>query len=277
MNTSRTLWSGHVSRLVVLAAALALSGCASVNHLREAQDAFNEASSLANAARVDSFAKPPTLDAGLAAPAAAVDREVRVRALYASALVSLDQAGADEAKLRADGLLGTARTLRALTLWRLGSYQKAIDAAEAALRIGEDQLLPRDKVLLHAIPALVHVDEAFDLMQKESAAGISAPTLARIDALLIGEGGAIASLESQCRGLAPDDPMLGYLLQAELAGYVNYKNAHLRTADPAAAHGLGELRPAASKIVDAFEKHLRDRHVENTQPLILFWQSALSL
>jgi hypothetical protein len=276
MKPNRTPALKIFARWLALACVAAFSGCASVNHLREAQEAFNEASALANDARFESFAKPPTLDAALAAPSAAIDREARIRALYASALVSLDQAGADEAKLRADGLLGTAETLRALTFWRLGAFAKAVAAAEAAAQLGDEQLLPRDKILLRAVPSLVHIDEAFDLMQKESAAGISVETLARIDALLIGASGAIDALDAQCRVLASDDPMLGYLLQAKLAGYANYKNAHLRAADTATVHGLGELTGAAAATVNAFETHLRTRGVENTPPLVLFWQATLS-
>src|SRR4051812_28872527 len=99
-----------------LALLLALaSGCASVNRLREAHDAFNQAAAVENAQRFDS--NPASATASLSA----------VRTGYASALLSLDKMeSADERSLRQDGLWGTALTLKALCQWRLGQFQQAL-------------------------------------------------------------------------------------------------------------------------------------------------------
>jgi hypothetical protein len=189
-----------ITLLLVLAA-----GCASVNRLREAQDAFNQAAMLENAQRFD--ASPANAGVNLAAP----------RSGYASALLSLNQlAPDDEKRLRQDGLWGTTLTLKALSQWRLGQFQPALDSAAEAQKTAGDQLYPRDRVMLEALPGLIKTDQAYSKLLS------SGTPLADIEALLIGDHGAVNNIQRGRDLVDKDHPVQIYLLQAQLAAFRNY-------------------------------------------------------
>jgi hypothetical protein len=191
--------------------AFTFAGCATthVNHLRDAQNAFNEA-----AARENQFRLQPNSDA----PAA-------IEAGYTSVILSLGRLqGDDEAvnRLRADRLYGSALALKAMAYWRLRKYDEARAAAESARREG---LEPgsRDYAFTTALPGLIRNDQAYALLYtpRDPAAGRD-QRLAEIESLI---GGAEPPLADARRSLGADHPMQAYLGSAGLAMIKNLVDA----------------------------------------------------
>ncbi len=229
--------------LLAVAAALifvaASTGCQSVNHLREAQDSFSQAAAAENAARLD-------LTQTTQSPADSLAGMASARSGYASALLSLTQlAGADEAKLKQDKLWGTALTLKALCEWRLGRAD-ALTTAEQALNAG-DQLFPRDRALMTALPGLILTDQAYAKTLRDTATTNAANRQAEfteVERMLVGDNGAIARIERARALVEPDHPIQVYFVQAELAAFRNYSVARRR-------YGLGTLSGSDLAYVNA--------------------------
>lgn len=224
-----------IGRSIAIAALVGLaSGCASINHLREAQDAFNQAAASDNALRFDSKAS----DA-----AAAI---IAVRSGYASALLSLEklESSKQQAELRNNGLWGTALTLKALTQWRLGQFDKAVATADQARQNAGDQIYPRDQAVVTALPGLVKTDQAYDKIFRQNT------TLTEVEGLLIGERGAVADIQRARAQTDKDHPVQVYLVQAQLAAYRNYQvaldrlknHATVAATDPARTNANGQLK-----------------------------------
>ena len=72
-----------------------------------------------------------------------------------------------ERPLKADSLLGTAYTLKALLEWRLGDFNSSINTVEKT-RIDNVKLFPRDRALLDALPSLIKNDQAKQFMDTKS-------------------------------------------------------------------------------------------------------------
>jgi len=230
-------------------AALLAASCVSVNHLREAQETFNQAAAAENALRLDSK------------PADAVATSGSVRSGYASALLSLEKLEPDDQqKLRADGLWGTTLTLKALAQWRLGLYDKALETARDAQKNAGDQLYPRDRTVLIALPGLIKTDQGFNKT-------LSKAPLADVEALLIGDNGAVTDLETARNTVDKGHPIQLYLIQAQLAAYRNYQvaldllknHATVPANDPARTNANAQLKQLnqllqAQKSGDAGDK-----------------------
>jgi hypothetical protein len=189
-------------------------GCAQVNHLREAQDAFNQAAHTENALR---FNPVPNSDVASLSAAA--------RTGYASVLVSLDRLDPQEInRLKGDKLWGNVLALKALSQWRLRLYPQAKQTAAAALQLPVDALHPRDRTLMAALPALIRIDQVHhfislgegieneEISKNDFDANISSPLLY-----------ASTILDEARRLAAPDEPIQIYLIQAQLAAYRNLK------------------------------------------------------
>jgi hypothetical protein len=202
-------------QLIVALLVAVAAGCVSVNRLREAEDSFNRAATTENTLR---FNSTQPLTSGSDAPAA----WSAARNGYASALLSLEklQPG-DEKSLRQDGLWGTTLTLKALCQWRLGQFQPALDSAAEAQKTASDQIYPRDRAVLAALPGLIKTDQAYNKILTNGTTGNSA-LLVEVEALLIGPNGAVANVQS-ARGLVDrDHPVQVFLIQSQLAAYRNY-------------------------------------------------------
>ena len=148
-------------RAVALLWCVVVAGCAEVNRLREAQDAFSRAAELENRARFEYRS-----DAGGFTGAA---ETTAARAGYGAALLELEQLSGDsraKASLQADGLWGTALALRALCEWRLGLHDRALASAEEAAAAG-DPLGPRDRTMMAALPGLVMTDQLFAKLDRK--------------------------------------------------------------------------------------------------------------
>jgi hypothetical protein len=237
MNTNPTIdrrrLPGFGSALFSLALAAVLTvGCASVNRLREAQDSFNQAASAENAARFD--ANPSDTTASL----------VSARSGYASALLSLAKIESkDQASLQHDGLWGAALSLKSLCQWRLSQYEQALVSVEQARNSGTNQIHPRDRALLAALPGLIKVDQAYSKILNQA-------PLADVKDLLVGDNGAVANLQAARALVDKDHPVQIYLIQGQLAAYRNYtvaldrldNHATVAAADPARAKAIAQLK-----------------------------------
>jgi hypothetical protein len=203
------------------------SGCASVNRLREAQESFNEAAAEDNKLRFDAALQDRP-------SAAALVQNTTIQNGYASALLSLEKLEArDVGRLKQDKLWGNVLALKALAQWRLGLLDKALVTAREAQQAGADQVLPRDRALLLALPGLIKTDEAFAALQRLPAApdaGQRAATLANVQLLIADAGHAID------HGRAAADaghPVHVYLIQAKLAALRNLQSARERLGEGA--------------------------------------------
>jgi len=229
------LWRGISLALILTLAA----GCQSVNRLREAQDAFNQA---ATSDMRTVFGAGATVNESVGPDA--VGQWVGGRNLYGSALISLNKMDRkDERVLREEKLWGAKLTLEALCYWKLGNYEKALNIAQEAQKT--DQLFPRDQAVLQALPGLVMIDYAFDLRPKAAMAKDDSQTSAnkivklargadltnlvnQIEALTVKPGGAIEVIEAarSPRLIEASHPVHIYFIQAELAAYRNFRKGY---------------------------------------------------
>jgi hypothetical protein len=237
-------------RLFALALALALSvGCQSINHLREAQNAFNDAAREELATLADpQLSDPNTLATG------PVLQWSKVRNLYGSALVSLAKIkGEEENELRAEKLWGAKMTLEALCHWKLGGYAKAEAAAKEAQNTAAEQLYPRDRALLAALPGLIQNDYSYDLLVNTAPQSPLERTnlFERVRPLLVGSDGAISIIEEarSASVIETNHPVHIYLIQCQLAAYRNYRRAYELT-DRTGDRRDSEPHQAAQKHLD---------------------------
>jgi hypothetical protein len=242
--------------LLVLAA-----GCGSVNHLREAQDAFNQAAAAENVQRFD--ASPADAVVNLAAP----------RSGYASALLSLSKlAPNDEKRLRQDGLWGTTLTLKALSQWRLGQFQSALASAAEAQKTAAEQLYPRDRAVLAALPGLIKTDQAYSKIQT------SGTPFADVEALLIGDNGAVDNIQRGRDLVDKDHPVQIYLLQAQLAAYLNYLVGQDRLNNHATVPPEHPARVKANAQLKELDRLLKMQQPGSpNQGLVNYWAQRCAL
>lgn len=144
---------------VLVVVAMALSACDHINHLREAQRAFDEAAAADNGARLG---RGPSA-AALQAP---VGVAVSQTSGYAAVVQGLNLMSDTEiAKLREDRLLTNALMLKAYAYWRLGEHDKALAIksgpfAEELKGIPAAQQPQRDVALMEALPGfLINTEE----------------------------------------------------------------------------------------------------------------------
>ena len=234
---------------------LLVAGCATdVNRLREAQDSFNQAASAENALRFDRKASDALASMGA------------VRSGYASALLSLENLSSkDEAALRQDGLWGSALTLKALTQWRLGQYDRAIATAEQAKQSASDQMYPRDRALIAALPGLVKTDQAYNKILLTNA------PLSDIKALLVGEHGAVADIQKARQQLDREHPLQIYLIQAQLAAFRNYQVGTDYLGNHSTVTADDEARVKANSQLKDLDRLLRTQGPELRSNLVNYW------
>lgn len=256
-----------VLALVVLAA-LAV-GCASVNHLREAQEAFNEAVTLETTLRFDAaLAEGPTQ--------AQLAQNTTVQNGYASALLSLDRLESrDVDRLKRDGLWGNVLALKALAQWRLGLTDDAQSTARELQQAGAGPVHPRDRALLLALPGLIRTDEAFAALQRvpaEPSPAQRAATLRNVQLLVADAGEAI----DRGRGAVdPAHPVHVYLIQARLAALRNLQVGHERLGDGDARALPPERRAEVQHQLKELKCHAE--RLGATPEIVTYWAGRFTL
>ena len=249
---------------------IALIGCAEINHLREAQDAFNQAAHTENSLR---FNPLPNAEAASLSAAA--------RTGYASVLVSLDRLNPQEVqRLRQDKLWGNVLALKALAQWRLRLYPQAKKTANAALELPGDELHPRDRTLMTALPALIRIDQVHhfislreiqdneEMSKSDFDANIRTPLL-----------NATTILDEARRLVAPDEPVQIYLIQAQLAAYRNLKIGYRKFAPEGRDSVPSEFRNAAQdRLQDLSDVLLATiGSGKERSNLLLYWHKLIGL
>jgi tetratricopeptide (TPR) repeat protein len=203
--------------ILILLSIAGVAGCADINRLREAQNAFDQAAQAENTLR---FHPVPGSEGSVTLAAAA-------RAGYTSALTSLSKlSDADVQKLRQDKLWGNVLVLKAMAYWRLQNYAAALDTAQEALGLQPDDVHPRDKAILKALPGLIRIDQVYSF--------IAYKALGENESMLVDEFqtsvesplvNAEEILETARAVVLPNEPVQIYLIQAQLAAYRNLKTA----------------------------------------------------
>jgi len=254
----------------VLVFTVSTIGCAEINHLREAQDAFNQAAYAENALR---FNPVPNSEAASLSAAA--------RTGYASVLISLDRLDSQEiGRLKEDKLWGNVLALKALTEWRLRLYPQAKKTAAAALDLTDDELHPRDRTLMTALPALIRIDQAHHFIslreRKENEEMPKNDFDANIGTPLLN---AATILDEARRLVAPDEPVQIYLIQAQLAAYRNLKIGYRKFAPEGRDSVPGELKNQAQDRLQDLSDVLLATMGSGTERsnLLLYWHKLTGL
>jgi hypothetical protein len=255
---------------VALLFSLAGIGCAQVNHLREAQDAFNQAAHAENALR---FSPAPNTEAASLSVAAHTG--------YASVLVSLDRLDPHEISgLKGDKLWGNVLALKALTQWRLRLYPQAKKTATAALQLSVDELHPRDRTLMTALPALIRIDQVhhfISLRERNENEEISKHDFdANIRTPLLN---ATTILDEARRVVTLDEPIQVYLIQAQLAAYRNLKIGYRKFSPQGRDSVPGALKnEAQDRLQDLSDVLLATVGSGNERSdLLLYWHKLTGL
>ena len=245
-------------------------GCAQVNHLREAQDAFNQAAHAENALR---FNPVPNAEA--------VSLSAAARTGYAGVLVSLDRLDPQEiSRLKGDKLWGNVLALKALTQWRLRLYPQAKKTATAALQLPFDELHPRDRTLMTALPALIRIDQVHHFIslregnENEEISKDNFDTNIRTPLL-----NATTILDEARRLVAPDEPIQIYLIQAQLAAYRNLKIGYRKFSPEGRDSVPGAVKnEAQDRLQDLSDVLLATIGSGNERSnLLLYWHKLIGL
>lgn len=255
---------------------LLLTGCAEVNHLRDAQSAFSEAARVENELRTSGSTTTEANELIL---------ESEVRAKYASAIASIDSLTNKQiSSLKSDKLWGVALTIKAMSYWRLGGYDEMDNVANLAAGLKDDEIYPRDKALLLALPGLRRVDEAQAIVaasikgkNQEHNEAIKKERLKAVERLV---GNAATILNQARQSVSEEHSVRSYLIQAELAGYKNLQDGRNKFTG-------GSLNSAEKKEVEqllieldcSYKKSLEDSYdlLLVRAKVILAWQERFGL
>jgi len=164
-----------VKFLILIIVSLGIAGCVShAKTLREAQDNFNGAASLENQIKID-----PLATDSIAATSQAL-------AGYKLTLETVTKLIDEKEKaLKADNLLGSAYTLKALSQWRLGNYEAAVATVNKVKSAQDITLFPRDKAIIDALRGLIKNDQAYTMMNAKDQNNSPVHSFAEIKTLLM--------------------------------------------------------------------------------------------
>lgn len=164
-----------VQSTVLVALVMMASACGTIRHIREAQDAFNNA---AEAERAAPFETDPS--ARWVSTAAA---EYRLALGLTARELRDNRQALDE-----DDLLGTALMLKALCIWRLGDLgemplqgNELTSALDVVSAFGPEKLGTRDRTLFFALPGLRDHDLGLRAADYEGAKSFFTSAVQKID------------------------------------------------------------------------------------------------
>jgi len=146
---------------------LLANSCAQLNYLNDAQDIFNQGASLENQQTLSKFTTVETDLNALQDLSSSRLSSLSPASYYSLAYAEVKNALEKEAKLREDGVLGSALTLKALCEWKLELYAEASRSAQSALRAIEagPVTLTRDQAVMTALDGLMDIDQAYTSFQ----------------------------------------------------------------------------------------------------------------
>jgi len=272
-----------LSLLVLTCFILVSNGCAEINHLRDAQSSFNEAAQLENQLKLEGGGMPT--DSENLRENKNLMKEAEVRAGYSSAINSIDGLTQKEKqKLKEGKLWGVALTIKAMSYWRLGDYDKMETTAHEINSISEEQVYARDRALLLALPGLRRVDEAHaklnapvDAESEEQKTELKKERLAAIERLI---KNASDSFLKARQSVSEQHQVRAYLYQAELAGYKNLLDARAKQTGGGTL-SINEENHVAKLIQDldcAFNKSLSGDDLATAQiQVIAMWTKAFGM
>jgi hypothetical protein len=182
---------------------ITLCGCQSyIANYSAAQKHFNMASQI----RMNQMFEPVL---GANAENAVIESN-QIQTNYALALKLISEIiEKNKLALTNDQLLGNAYTIKALSEWKLGKTDKAL-VTQALAQKHMDQLFPRDKALMMALPGLIKADQA-------NAKLLSGGDYVVIKDLIIGGNGAFNDFDNALKLVDEKHPVRFYFLMSKLA------------------------------------------------------------
>lgn len=243
-----------------------LVSCPSVNHVREAQEAFSRAATIDN----------HNLLLGTPVRGGAVGVIETASGSYEMALRSIRKAEEEnEDELIRDGLWKHVQLLKALAQWRLGLFDEALGSAETAedLFLSTGTVGSRDHALSVALNGLVRNDQAYSKLQRIGDSPSEEEEREIID-LLTGDDGALKWIKAAQDVLPKQHPLQIYLIQSKLAALVNYSKARVifnLTCEPNT--WWDQRRKVISQLEKAFNWDGEYTHDEES--IVKMWKNLL--
>ena len=151
----RTKSQTRLSILLTVLLIFALCGCKSVNKLRSAQDAFNQAAALDNQQNLKSINE---ITASESRNTLAQQNESALLYQHTNQILN-SFTDSEKSDLKKDKLYGNYVVLKGLTNWKLGNHDIAYNASTEAAN-NEIDFTARDRAIIQIIPALIAIEEA---------------------------------------------------------------------------------------------------------------------
>jgi len=257
---------GVAHRVLGVVLVLGLVGCglAHIRTLREAEEAFSRAAELENRERLNPDASLASLGESAAS--------YRVAAQMVNDLVATQRE-----QLRRDNLLCTAYLVQAMSLWRLGEHDAAYEVAtqgrDCAPPGPTADTTPRDRAVLHAIPALVRIDQANALAVNQTVSE------AEFDKAKTEIDRAVRILEEAERQASRDHPVRGYLMISKMAALRVWQVAITREklVDPKRREQLAAFNQQAMKTWLEYRHFMTCQLDRPADPSVEDWRKLFQL
>ncbi len=245
-----------------------LSACGSistVNHLRDAQEAFNQTAMLENEHKKKSFD--------------VTNEELysnsRIRVGYASVINSLNSFDTEQTnQLKQEKLWGNVLMLKALAYYRMGEIDEINKVVIEAKSLNDTEIGARDKITVEAMPGLVRITQAFKLLKLPLPADgkEKKDRLDEIESLL--QNG-IKEL-NKTREDNSTHPIRFFLIESQLAGYKNLRDAYVKFVDPLAVPQDQDTKNAACNLWRLTQGLVKDE-LKKAQANVSSWQKKLGV
>ncbi len=253
-----------------------ITGCfdttiTSVNHLREAQVAFNESATLENEYQMSTLDPLTTKEMGNE-----VGNTIAIQNGYASALLSINKIYPSESvQLKNDKILGNVLFIKAMAQWRIGDFESAMGTSDLALQEAQNLLYPRDTAVLAALPGLIKIDLAFKKIKKmEERAEGNLNIFTEIERRLsYKEGGAVNDIGKARAKVNKGHEVNIYLIQAQLSAYRNYQVAYQMSHNTQSPPDTDKNKKEAQYNLKDLEDILNSLEKTGIKNLVNYWQS----
>lgn len=278
-------WSIYKNLFFATLTFIALSGCVSIAHLEQAQDAFSKGAELENSLKFDTRQSLTGASPGT---------------YYAMAYAAVKKALAKSSNLDKDLLLGNAQALKALCEWKLKDYDAAEQSALIAYQTlgnyeNEGLYLPRDKAMMMALKGIILIEMSGDSLALLGRRGWPNPDEAVLlfEKLIAGKEGkitlALGILDDAAQHTSPDHDIQAYLVLCRLSGlkvwsdgidFVKNSIDEDRTLDNNARTAYyGKLNQSRQQFLQLKENGLRALAgylpQKDSNPTYRYWQMIL--